>query len=94
MILLGLNLCRFYRDLRERNSQYNRWLILEVDALSDVEKRCRTRKRPEPVRRCFALLGPFTVIEILYFGLAGTSVAMWVLYIRAKSELEAVLVPG
>lgn len=82
MILLALNLWRFWQDLRERNSQYNRWLILEVDALSDVEKRCRVRKRPEAYRRCAALLGPFAVVEIIYFVLAATSIGMWVLYLK------------
>jgi hypothetical protein len=61
--------------------------------LTDVEKRCRARKRPEWLRKARALLGPFTVIEILYFIIAAASIGLWITYIRKASSLKQVLEP-
>ena len=88
LILLGLNIFRFTKGFKERIVRHKRWKVLEVDSLTDIEKSCRHRKRPEIFRTCGALVRLYTVFELLYFVLALTSIVIWIFYNSIATALD------
>ena len=56
IILLCYNVSMFCKKIKLRNFQYNRWKAIEIDSLTDVEKKQRHQKRPELLRKLSVVL--------------------------------------
>lgn len=80
-VLLVGNIVIFLRKILNKNSQYNRWKKLEIDSLSEIERKQRHKKMPEFLRKWGSLFSSFTYFDIIYFTLAITSIVLWLLYL-------------
>lgn len=93
VLLLLYNMFVFLRRLVDKGRRYRQWRRLEVDSLSDVERRQRHQKRPEWVRLWHSLFTYFTYFDVVYFSLALASIVLWLLYIKGAAEVDFELPP-
>jgi len=81
VILLLYNIFIFMKKVIKKNTQYKRFFKVEIDCLSEIEKKQRRQKRPEFLRKCDALFSAFTYFDMMYFSLAITSIIIWIMFI-------------
>ena len=82
VVLLLYNMIIFFRKLINKGRQYDRWKRIEIDSLSEIERRQRYQKKPEWLRKWGSLFTSFTYFDIIYFSLAITSIVLWLLFIK------------
>lgn len=67
---------------------------MEIDCLTEIERKQRHKKRPEFLRKCDALFTSFIYFDLIYFSLAITSIVFWILYVQQAGVCNFDLPPS
>jgi hypothetical protein len=70
LILLAFNMYIFVKQLREKSHKYDKWWRLEVQSLSNYERKHRDRRKPEWIRKLNAIVSAYSFFDFIYFGLS------------------------
>jgi len=93
VLLLLYNMFIFLRKLVGKGRSYQKWRRIEIDSLSEIERRQRHLKQPEWIRMWNSLFTYFTYFDVIYFSLAIASIVLWLMYIRAAAVVDFALPP-